>query len=41
MASLETAFLNMKRTLSERSQRVRLALRNAWLKTRGLVSPRT
>jgi len=41
MASLETALLNIKRTLSERSQRAQLALRNVWLKMRGLVSPRT
>jgi len=40
MPSLGTVFSNIRRTLSELSERARLALSNAWLKMRHFVSPR-
>jgi len=40
MPSLGAVFSNVRRTLSERSQRAGLALRNVWVKMRGLLSPR-
>jgi hypothetical protein len=39
MSSLGAVFSNIRRTLSEFNQRVRLGLRNVWLTIRRVVSP--